>query len=315
MSIRGRFVWEELMTTDVSSAATFYNKVAGLKTLQAPFDPKYTMFQGSNGNMGGVMLLPGEAKAGGTPPMWMSYIGTPNTDEAAKKLTSLGGRVHKAPWTIADGGRIAIVADPQGAVFALYSNPKATDAPPHPQLGHASWHELATTDHTSAFSFYQNLLGWHVTSEMDMGPGMGVYRMFAPDGLKDAFGAMYTKPPQQPGPPAWLPYIKVANVKAATDAAKKMGATIFHGPAEVPGGGWITMGADPQGAAFAIHATPAAPAAKKSAAPKKAATRKAATRKTAPKKKSKPAKKKAAPKKKSAANRKVAKKRKAGSKK
>jgi len=303
-------VWEELMTTDVSSAAAFYKKIAGLRTQQAPFDPNYTMFQGSNGNMGGLMLLPGEAKAGGTPPMWVSYIGVPNTDEAAKKLTSLGGTVHKTPWTIGDGGRIAIVADPQGAVFALYSNPKATDAPPPPQLGHASWHELATSEHTTAFSFYQNLLGWHVTSEMDMGPGMGVYRMFAPEGSKDAFGGMYTKPSQQPGPPAWLPYIKVANVKTATEAAKKLGATIFHGPAAVPGGGWITMGADPQGAAFAIHATPAAPAAKKSAGRKKTARKKAA-----PKKKPKPAKKKAAPKKKSAAARKVAKKRKAGSKK
>jgi hypothetical protein len=315
MSIRGRFVWEELMTTDVSSAATFYKKVAGLKTQQAPFDPNYTMFQGSHGNMGGLMLLPGEAKAGGTPPMWVSYIGTPNTDEAVKKLTSLGGRVHKAPWTIGDGGRIAIVADPQGAVFALYSNPKATDTPPRPQLGHASWHELATSEHTSAFSFYQNLLGWHVTSEMDMGPGMGVYRMFAPEGSKDAFGGMYTKPPQQPGPPAWLPYIKVANAKAATDTAKKLGATIFHGPAQVPGGGWITMAADPQGAAFAVHETPAASAVKKSAAPKKSAPKRSAPKKAAAKKKSRPVKKKAASKRKSAAARKVAKKRKAGSKK
>ena len=53
---------------------------------------------------------------------------------------------------------------------------------------------------------------------------------------------MYTKPAQQPGPPAWLPYIKVAHVKGATDVARKLGATILHGPAEVPGGGWITMG-------------------------------------------------------------------------
>jgi predicted enzyme related to lactoylglutathione lyase len=311
MSIRGWFVWEELMTTDVASAAAFYGKVGGLKTQQAPFDPKYTMFQGSNGNMGGVMLLPDEAKKGGTPPCWVSYIGVDNTDQAARMVTSLGGKVDKAPWDIADGGRIAIVSDPQGAIFAIYSNPKATAAPPAPRLGHASWHELATTDHVAAFSFYQNLFGWHVVNDMDMGPGMGTYRMFAPQESKDAFGGMYTKPAQQPGPPAWLPYIKVADVKAATGRAKSLGAQIVHGPAEVPGGGWITMGVDPQGVMFALHATPAkatAPKPRSKPKAKASAKKKQAAVKKAPAKKS-PAKKAPAKKAKKAG------KRKAGSKK
>lgn len=292
------------MTTDLQSAAGFYGKVGGMKTQKAPFDPNYTMFVGSNGNMGGMMLLPEEAKQHGTPPMWMSYIGVLDTDQAARMVTTLGGTVHKAPWTIADGGRIAICADPQGATFALYSNPKATDAPPPAKLGHASWHELATTDYVSAFSFYQNLLGWHVLEDMDMGPN-GIYRLFAPEGSSDRLGGMYTKPKNQPGPPAWLPYIKVASVKKATEAAKSLGATIMHGPAEVPGG-WITMGADPQGAMFAVHETVSQ------------ATAKPAAKKKAAKKKSKPAKKKSAPKKKKAAAKKkkaAPKKRKAGSKK
>src|SRR5712671_3730462 len=202
MSIRGRFVWEELMTTDKASASGFYGKIAGLKTKAAPFDPNYTMFQGSNGNMGGLMLLPDEAKAMGTPPMWISYIGTPNADETARRVTSLGGKVHKQPWDIADGGRIAIVADPQGAVFAIYANPKATDAPPAAKMGHASWHELATSDYAAGFLFYQNLFGWHIVNDMDMGPGMGVYRVFAAEGSSDQMGGMYTAPPQPPRPPA-----------------------------------------------------------------------------------------------------------------
>jgi predicted enzyme related to lactoylglutathione lyase len=250
----------------------------------------------------------------GTPPFWLVYFATDDLDGTLAEVSELGGSVLMGNTDIGIA-RIGVAQDPQGAVFALYSNPKATDTPPRPQLGHASWHELATSEHTSAFSFYQNLLGWHVTSEMDMGPGMGVYRMFAPEGSKDAFGGMYTKPPQQPGPPAWLPYIKVANAKAATDTAKKLGATIFHGPAQVPGGGWITMAADPQGAAFAVHETPAPSPVKKSAARKKSAPKRSAQKKAAAKKKSRPVKKKAAPKRKSAATRKVAKKRRAGSKK
>jgi predicted enzyme related to lactoylglutathione lyase len=304
MSIRGRFVWEELMTTDVASAISFYNKIAGLKAGKA--DPGYTHLEGSNGQMGGVMPLPDEAKKGGTPPCWVSYVGVENTDQAARMLTTLGGKVHKAPWDIADGGRIAIVADPQGAMFALYSNPKAAAPPPPPKPGHASWHELATSDHVAAFSFYQNLFGWHVVNDMDMGPAMGIYRLFAAQGMTEAFGGMYTKPAQQPGPPAWLPYIKVADAKAATARAKSLGAQIMHGPAEVPGGGWIMMGADPQGVMFALHQTPG-----KATSPKRAAKAgaKAGVKKNAA------AKRKTAPKKKSATKKKVAKKRKAGAKK
>jgi predicted enzyme related to lactoylglutathione lyase len=310
MSIRGRFVWEELMTTDVASAASFYGKVAGLKTEKAPFDPNYTTFKGTGGNMGGVMALPAEAKQHGTPPMWMSYIGVPNTDETARMITTLGGKVHKAPWTIGDGGRIAIVADPQGATFALYSNAKATDAPPQPKVGHASWHELITTDYAAAFSFYQNVFGWRVINDMDMG-GQGIYRLFGAEGSSDSdmLGGMYTKAPNQPGPPAWLPYIKVTNIVSATEAAKKSGATIMHGPADVPGGK-ITMGKDPQGAVFAIHQV-IPPAAPKKASPK-------ASPKPRSKAKAKAGaakKKKVAPKKKSAAKKKVMRKLKAGSKK
>jgi predicted enzyme related to lactoylglutathione lyase len=307
MSIRGWFVWEELMTTDLASAAGFYKKVAGLTTQKAAFDPNYTMFRGSNGNMGGLMLLPDEAKQGGTPPCWISYIGTPNADETARMAASLGGRVQKAPWDISDGGRIAILSDPQGAVFAIYSNPKTTDAPPAPKLGHASWHELATSDYIGAFTFYQSLFGWHIVNDMDMGPGMGMYRLFAPEGMTEAFGGMYTKPPQQPGPPAWLPYIKVASAEKATATAKKLGAQIMHGPAQVPGGGWITMAADPQGVMFALHETPSG-----ATKPTKKET-KGTKKKSKPKKTSAPARKKAKAARKSKARPKA--KRKAGSKK
>ena len=318
MSINGRFVWEELMTTDVASAVSFYGKVAGLKSEKAPFDPNYTMFKGSARNMGGVMALPGEAKQGGTPPMWISYIGTNNTDDTARKIVQFGGKVHKQPWAIADGGRIAIVADPQGAVFALYSNPKATDPPPAHKPGDASWHELATSDYVAAFSFYQAVFGWRVISDMDMGPGMGVYRVFGAEGSSDSemLGGMYTKPANQPGPPAWLPYIKVANIVKATDQAKALGAFIMHGPADVPGGK-ITMATDPQGVMFAVHeVTGAANTPKRKTKP---GAKAGAKKKTAPAKRAAAKKKPAAPKRASKARAKARKtknvKKKAGSKK
>jgi len=298
--MKGQFVWHELMTTDAQAAVGFYSKVARLKTQPAPFEKTYTLFVAGGRPMGGLMVVAGDA-----PPNWLTYIGTADVDETTRKAESLGARVVKSPAPVPDGGKFSILQDPQGALFAIYAYAQAQEgtAPPSDiPLGHSSWHELATTDHAAAFSFYQQLFGWHTTSSMDMGP-QGVYRMFGPAGAKEPFGGMYTKAAGSPGGAHWLPYIKVADARPATATAKKNGAQILHGPAQVPGGGWITMGIDPQGAPFAIHSTAqVAPTKKKAAGPKrKAASKpksKATTKaksKSTKKAKKKVARKKAAP--------------------
>jgi len=309
--MKGQFVWHELMTTDAQAAVGFYSKVARLKTQPAPFEKTYTLFVAGGRPMGGLMVVAGDA-----PPNWLTYIGTADVDETTRKAESLGARVVKSPAPVPDGGKFSILQDPQGALFAIYAYAQAQEgtAPPSDiPLGHSSWHELATTDHAAAFSFYQQLFGWHTTSSMDMGP-QGVYRMFGPAGAKEPFGGMYTKAAGSPGGAHWLPYIKVADARPATATAKKNGAQILHGPAQVPGGGWITMGIDPQGAPFAIHSTAqVAPTKKKAAGPKRKAASKPKSKATtkAKSKSTKKAKKKVARKK--AAPRRA--KKKAGSKK
>ena len=312
MNDKGKFIWHELITTDTKSGAGFYSTVAGLKTQLMSPDSTYTMLVAGSVPMGGLLAT---ATMGGSP-RWLSFIASTNTDETARQAVSLGGKVLKEPVDLATGGRAAILQDPQGAVFGVWSSDSdESPVPPDVPLGGISWHELATTDRTAAFPFYQALFGWHETSSMDMGP-QGVYQMFAPAGSKDAFGGIYSKASGSPGDPNWLPYIKVADARPVTAVAKKHGAQILTGPMQIPGGGWISMGIDPQGALFAVHSVAAAAPAAKPAAAKRAAaktTRKAAkktvTKKKATKKKAtkkKVAKKKVATRK--AATRKAAKK-------
>ena len=272
--IQGRFIWHELITTDKTSAAGFYSNVARLKTQAAPSDSTYTMFVASGQPIGGLL----DVAVMGGPPNWLSFITTTHVDDTARQAESLGAKILRGPMDLPNGSRAGILQDPQGAVFAIWSSKNPYQLPATVPLGGMSWHELATTDSAAAFSFYQQLFGWHETSSMDMGP-QGVYRMFGPAGANDPFGGMYTKAPGSPGGPNWLPYIKVADARPATATAKKNGAQILNGPMQVPGGGWISMGIDPQGAMFAVHSiAPAAPAkrAQKRAAHAK---RKAATKK------------------------------------
>src|SRR5262245_19983442 len=197
-TVRGRFVWHELMTTDPKSAAGFFTKVVGWKTQQWPQDPSYTMFVAGKRPMGGVLALPEDAKTMGAPPNWLTYIGTPNVDETVQRIESLGGKILRAPSEIPTIGRFAIVQDPQGAVFAPFTPSGAPGDDAAPEVGDFSWHELATTDVRSALSFYKRLFGWDEAGSMDMGPGTGIYQMFGRNGR--TLGGMFNKPSEQPGP-------------------------------------------------------------------------------------------------------------------
>jgi predicted enzyme related to lactoylglutathione lyase len=288
-SVRGRFIWHELMTNDTSGAIAFYTKVIGWskQAWQGPME--YTMLVAKSGPVAGVMPIPEDAKAMGAPACWTTYIGTPNVDETAASATSLGARVLKEPTDIPDVGRFAVLQDPQGASFAIFTPSGEGMADGAPSLGGFSWHELATTDPDAAFDFYAALFGWEKTDAMDMG-AMGVYQMYGWKG--NTLGGIYRKTPGSPGPSNWLAYTLVADAKKTTEIARRAGATVINGPMEVPGGDWITVLMDPQGIAFAVHSKkPAAKAAPK-AKPKKAAKKaKRPAKKAAHKKAKKPARK------------------------
>jgi hypothetical protein len=271
------------------------------------------------------MALPAETS--GAPAHWLVYVGTPDVDATVRQAQSLGAKVWKSATDIPNVGRFAVLADPQGATFAVFTPSGPPPAAPSTPMGGFSWHELATTDVAGALRFYGELFGWRKGVGHDMG-AMGVYQLFE-HGSAAVGGMCNTQGPQTP--PSWLSYVQVPDAARAVSAAKGAGGRLLHGPTEVPGGSWIALFFDPQGGAFAVQempsarpvpappkpaAAPAAPAKpapakpaaaappsparavkKAAAAPKKAAPGKTPAKKAA---KKKPAAKKAAAKKKPA---------------
>ncbi len=255
---RGRFVWYDLMTEDLDSAQDFYKKLVGWST--QPWDgPKpYTMWVNGETRLGGIVALPEEAKAAGAPPHWLSYVATPDVDATAERAKELGGNVMHGPEDIPKVGRYAVIADPQGAVFAVYKSSGEMPGSDEPaQVGEFSWHELATSDSDGAFEFYRSLFGWETKETMDMGE-MGSYNMYGVPELGFPLGGIYNKPEEMPVS-AWLYYIKVDDVNTAVDKVKELGGKILNGPMEVPGGSGdlIAQCMDSQGAAFALHSAAA----------------------------------------------------------
>jgi predicted enzyme related to lactoylglutathione lyase len=244
--IRGRFVWHELMTTDPQAAVAFYSKVLPWKT-QPSGIPDYTLWVSGKAMAAGLMAQPQSARQAGAPPSWLVYIGTPNVDDTAAAALRLGGRVLKAPDDIPNVGRFAVLADPQGAAFALFTpNPMPAGAVPPTDF---SWHDLATSDQQGALEFYTALFGWTRGPAHDMGPS-GTYQLIEHGGVQ--IGGIY-KVMDASKPPHWLTYVEVASADRAAEAAKAAGGRVLQGPMEVPGGSRVAHIQDPQGGAFAVH--------------------------------------------------------------
>ncbi len=252
---RGKFIWYELLTTDVEAAKVYYSETIGWSTeaWEGGGSP-YTMWIAEGGPIGGVMELPEEAKKMGAPPHWLAYVGTPDLDETVAKAKELGAEIL-VTMDIPKVGRIGVMKDPQGAVIAAFT-PEG-DPPGHngdSAHGAIAWRELATTDIDQAWSFYEAVFGWKKTKAMDMGE-MGTYQMFGHG--DESTGGIFVKPPNIPAPPHWLLYAKVPDVNQNAEAVKSRGGQVLNGPMEVPEGGLIAQCMDPQGAAFAIYSSTA----------------------------------------------------------
>jgi predicted enzyme related to lactoylglutathione lyase len=248
-SSRGRFVWYELMTTDVEAAKAFYGKVVGWGTREAPGSP-YTLFTVGRATTGGLINLPLDAKKLGARPQWIGYISVDDVNGAVKRVKELGGTIHIPPTDVPDVSRFSVVADPQMATFILvkWSDPGRQPPIDPSALGHVGWQELFATDWKRAFAFYREIFGWQKVVA-DVGP-TGTYQQFSAAG--QVVGGMFNKPAAAPVVAFWLYYFNVADVGAAAERVRAEHGKILEGPTDIPGGGRVARCVDPQGAVFAL---------------------------------------------------------------
>jgi predicted enzyme related to lactoylglutathione lyase len=111
----GALVWNELNTTDIDAAATFYGELFGW-SISPSETSEQTYLSIRNGEAANGGIRPGPE---GMPPSWIAYFGTDDLDASLAQVDELGGQKHAGPIDV-QIGNIAVVADPQGAVFALY---------------------------------------------------------------------------------------------------------------------------------------------------------------------------------------------------
>ena len=112
----GVFVWDELGTTDVDGAQRFYEEVFGWTTKDmGPDFGGYRIFEVGDTGIAGVMTL----QDASIPPHWQPYVAVGDTDATTAKAKELGGSALMEPMDVPTIGRIAVLRDPQGAVFGI----------------------------------------------------------------------------------------------------------------------------------------------------------------------------------------------------
>jgi len=239
-----RFIWYELITQDLDAAIGFYSDVVGWKVLASETPGMdYRRITADGEGVGGMMKAPD----GGMPPAWFGYVNVADVDAQVAAFETAGGKVLWPANDLPEVGRMAMVADPQGAaIYVMAPTGEGESKAFSSGMGHCGWNEYHAKDWEKAFDFYAGRFGWVKDVAMDMGPA-GTYQVFTSGGIQT--GGMMNNPlPQQ----AWLFYFNVGDIDAAVGRVAAGGGAILVPPMEVPGGMWAVTARDPQGAMFGL---------------------------------------------------------------
>ena len=246
----GTFCWVELGTTDSTAAKNFYTQLFGWEYEDHPMGPDgvYTMLKLDNKDVGALFELMPDMRAQGVPPNWLSYISVANVDESAEKAKAEGATLLKEPFDVMTVGRMAVVQDPTGAVFALWQAKDHKGAGIYNVPNSFIWNELGTRDTQKAGEFYSKVFGW----AQEGFPGSPIEYTVFKNGDRGAGGMYRITPEMGPIPPHWLVYFAVDDCDAKVQKATELGARGMKPAEDIPGVGRFAILIDPQGAVFAI---------------------------------------------------------------
>ncbi|MFD4650317.1 MULTISPECIES: VOC family protein [unclassified Streptomyces] len=116
----GSFCWFELLTRDPDGSKDFYQSVLGWGAKRHPYGGggTYTEWSVDTEPFGGMLDTASGSFPESLPAHWMVYVAVKDTDATAARCKQLGGQILVHPTTI-EPGRFAVLADPQGASFAV----------------------------------------------------------------------------------------------------------------------------------------------------------------------------------------------------
>lgn len=243
----GAVTWIDLSTPDVKAAADFYRRLLGWSDVEVSPTPTGDYYIGKVGDrqVGGMMGQGPELA--GTPPMWTVFVYTDDVDASAASVAEAGGTVLTLPFDIPEA-RIAIIADPAGAVFGLFGGPEIEGEFYSEDIGRVCWAELMTRAPVGAESFYGELFGWEAFTEQTGGNPYTTFKLG-----EEVVAGMIKTPDAVPAevPPYWSAYFTVTGCADTEKKVVEMGGQVYLPTMSLDTGKFASL-ADPQGATFNI---------------------------------------------------------------
>jgi predicted enzyme related to lactoylglutathione lyase len=257
--------WVDTTPPDPDAAAEFYGGLFGWEfedVTPAGSPTRYLI-----GRLGGRDVAGVGSQAEGAPAAWNTYVWVDDADETAAKVRAAGGAVLVEPIDVGDSGRMAIVADPDGAAFCVWQPAQHRGAGVVNEAGSLNFNDLNTRDIEAAAAFYGAVFGWELLGVGDGTmwalPGYGDFLerrspglrermagMGAPERFEDVVASVQRIPDDQPGVPAhWGVTFAVDDADAVAAKASELGGRVIVAPLDAP---WtrMTVITDPQGATF-----------------------------------------------------------------
>ena len=119
--VHGTLCWADLSTPDTKRATDFYSGLFGWQLTTDPKDPSgYLHIKNGEHFIGGVP--PAAYRQPGVPPHWLAYFLVDDVDASASKAKQMGANLYLPPMSMEGVGRFSVIADPQGAVFAIFKS-------------------------------------------------------------------------------------------------------------------------------------------------------------------------------------------------
>src|SRR5215475_2151894 len=164
MSVRtsyepGTPCWVDLGSPDLDASVEFYSSLLGWEVPESENPEQtggYRRAMKNGKDVAGMMPLMQE----GQPPAWSNYVSVADADTVAAKVTENGGSVIAEPMDVMELGRMAVFADPTGAVFGIWQPGTFTGAGLVNEPGALAWNELNTRDLAASKDFYGAVFGW-----------------------------------------------------------------------------------------------------------------------------------------------------------
>jgi predicted enzyme related to lactoylglutathione lyase len=258
--------WVDTNQADPAKAAEFYGGLFGWQledSMPDGPDGSYLIGRIRGGDVGAISSMP----EGAPPvPVWNTYIWVDDADATAKEVVAAGGSVLAEPFDVGDAGRMAVLADTEGAVFSVWQAREHRGSKVVNEHGAVNFNGLACRDVAAAERFYSEVFGWkhlplpgspmwtlpgyadHLEQFMpgvkEQAAGMG-----APDGFVDAVAQLMPVAEGDDTPPHWNVTFAVDDVETTAALATELGGEVLVGPVDAP---WVRMAVirDPQGATF-----------------------------------------------------------------